>query len=176
MGEGCRGCEGDKAQEKGQKENEDASPWPRTRSTRSRASAAAEPNPGWEELACRPALSVRPLVSWLHHDGGGDCGQNTAMTGIDNVPRTLHIHTYIRRGRGQLQTRGAANADGDSAQAATLPAFGLVGRHLPSLADAASARPCSRVSAWLPLVSCSLLLRLPRLRYGVRQSAAPASV
>src|SRR5215212_226654 len=49
-------------------------------------------------------------------------------TGIDNVTRTVYVHSYTRRGRRQLRTRGAANADGGSAQAPTLSAFGFVER------------------------------------------------
>jgi hypothetical protein len=46
--------------------------------------------------------------------------------GIDKETRRVYVHCNTRRGRRQLRTRGAANADGGSAQAPTLSAFGLV--------------------------------------------------
>src|SRR5688572_6925939 len=66
---------------------------------------------------------------------------------IDNVTRRVYVHSYTRRGRRQLRTRGAANADGGSAQAPTLSAFGCLGRR-PSLADTTLIWPCSHASAW----------------------------
>ena len=44
---------------------------------------------------------------------------------IDNATRTVSVHSYTRRGRRRLRSRGAANADGGRAKARTLSGCGL---------------------------------------------------
>jgi hypothetical protein len=67
------------------------------------------------------------LETWARPFSPGRSAEEGARSGIDNMTRKVYVHSYTRRGRRQLRTRGAANADGGSAQAPTLSAFGFVG-------------------------------------------------
>ena len=88
-------------------------------------------------------------------------------TGIDRTTRRVYVHSYTRRGRRQLRTRGAANADGGQRASAQLVGVRLCGTPPVRATPASSPRQSCAGSRWIDGLCRHHLGRNAHVRLGV---------